>query len=69
MLTQAKERIIFVAIALDQYVERSYSEYSKIAAYYSIASIIQTNLDGGSSANQIVQINMHENIVTDRPWV
>jgi hypothetical protein len=45
MLTQAEERIIFTAIALDQYVERSYLEYSWIAAYYSIASIIQTNLD------------------------
>ena len=59
MLTQAEERIIFVAIALDQYVERSYSEYSRIAAYYSIASIIQTNLDWGSSVNQTVQINVH----------
>jgi hypothetical protein len=64
-----EERLIFVAIALDQYVERSFLEYSWTAAYYSIASIIQTNLDRGSSVNQIVQIIMHENIVIDRPWV
>jgi hypothetical protein len=69
MLTQAEDRIIFVAIVLGQCVERSYSEYSWIAAYYSIASIIQNNLDQGSSVNQTVQINMHENNVTDRPWV